>query len=37
VLLLDLYMTLRALDELTGGTTTDDVLALVFSRFCIGK
>jgi tRNA modification GTPase len=37
VLLLDLYTALRALDELTGATTTDDVLALVFSRFCIGK
>jgi tRNA modification GTPase len=37
MLLLDLYAALRALDTLTGATTTDDVLALIFSTFCIGK
>ena len=37
VLLLDLHRVLRALDELTGTTTTDDVLRLIFSTFCIGK
>jgi tRNA modification GTPase len=37
MLLLDLYAALRALDTLTGATTTDDVLRLIFSTFCIGK
>ena len=37
MLLLDLYGALRALDELTGATTTDDILHLIFSTFCIGK
>ena len=37
MLLLDLYDALRALDELTGQTTPDDVLQLIFSTFCIGK
>ncbi len=37
VLLLDLERALRALDELTGTTTKDDVLRLIFSSFCIGK
>jgi tRNA modification GTPase len=37
MLLLDLYAALRALDALTGATTTDDVLHLIFSTFCIGK
>ena len=37
MLLLDLYNALRALDEITGATTTDDILNLIFSRFCIGK
>jgi tRNA modification GTPase len=37
MLLLDLYSALRALDELTGATTTDDILSLIFSTFCIGK
>ena len=37
MLLLDLYTALRALDELTGATTADDVLKLIFGRFCIGK
>jgi tRNA modification GTPase len=37
MLLLDLYEALRALDALTGATTTEDVLRLIFSTFCIGK
>ena len=37
MLLLDLYAALRGLDELTGATTTDDILNLIFSTFCIGK
>jgi tRNA modification GTPase len=37
MLLLDLYETLRGLDALTGATTSEDVLRLIFSRFCIGK
>jgi tRNA modification GTPase len=37
MLLLDLYNALRPLDEMTGATTTDDILNLIFSTFCIGK
>ena len=37
MLLLDLYSCLRPLDEITGATTTDDILSLIFSQFCIGK
>ena len=37
MLLMDLYRSLRPLDEITGATTTDDILNLIFSRFCIGK
>ena len=37
MLLLDLYAALRALDEITGATTTDDILNLIFGTFCIGK
>jgi tRNA modification GTPase len=37
MLLLDLYESLRGLDALTGATTSEDVLRLIFSRFCIGK
>jgi len=37
MLLLDLYSALRPLDEVTGATTNDDILNLIFSRFCIGK
>ena len=36
-LLLDLHVALRALDSLTGETTADDILARIFSTFCIGK
>jgi tRNA modification GTPase len=37
MLLLDLYSALRPLDAMTGATTTDDILNLIFSTFCIGK
>jgi tRNA modification GTPase len=37
MLLLDLYSALRPLDEITGTTTSDDILNLIFSTFCIGK
>jgi tRNA modification GTPase len=37
MVLLDLYGALRPLDEITGATTNDDILNLIFSRFCIGK
>ena len=37
MILIDLYRGLWALDSLTGQTTTDDVLNLIFSTFCIGK
>jgi tRNA modification GTPase len=37
MLLLDLYNALRPLDEITGATTTDDILSLIFSTFCVGK
>ena len=37
MILLDLYRTLWALDSLTGQTTPDDILNLIFSTFCIGK
>ena len=37
LLLLDLHTALRSLDELTGTTTTDDILGRIFSTFCIGK
>jgi tRNA modification GTPase len=37
MLMLDLYGGLRALDAITGATTTDDILNLIFSTFCIGK
>ena len=35
--LLDLYGALRPLDQITGATTTDDILNLIFGTFCIGK
>lgn len=37
MVLLDLYGALEALDGLTGATTNDDILRLIFSTFCIGK
>jgi tRNA modification GTPase len=37
ITLIDLYEALQVLDALTGITTSDDILNLVFSKFCIGK
>jgi tRNA modification GTPase len=37
MLLMDLYNCLRPLDAITGATTNDDILNLIFSTFCIGK
>lgn len=37
MLLLNLYEALQSLNELTGETTPDDILNLIFSTFCIGK
>jgi tRNA modification GTPase len=37
MILLDLYRALAAQDSLTGQTTSDDILNLIFSMFCIGK
>lgn len=37
MLLIDLHTALRSLDALTGVTTADDILNLIFSTFCIGK
>ena len=37
MLLMDLHEALDALDRLTGQTSTDDILGLIFSTFCIGK
>lgn len=37
MVLLDLYEALSSLDRLTGATTADDILHLIFSSFCIGK
>ncbi len=34
---MDLRVALRELGELTGEVTTDDLLASIFGRFCIGK
>ncbi len=37
MILIDLYRALWALDSLTGQTTPDDILDLIFTTFCIGK
>lgn len=37
MLLLDLYDALHALDSITGATTVEDVLGVIFSTFCVGK
>jgi tRNA modification GTPase len=37
MILMDLHTALRALDSLTGATTPDEILARIFSTFCIGK
>ncbi|MGH9416297.1 MAG: tRNA uridine-5-carboxymethylaminomethyl(34) synthesis GTPase MnmE [Terriglobales bacterium] len=36
-LLVDLYDGLHALDAITGQTTVEDILGVIFSTFCIGK
>lgn len=37
LLLVDLYGALRAIDELTGATTAEDILNRIFAEFCVGK
>ena len=37
LVLVGLHNALRFLDELTGETTSDDILGQIFSTFCIGK
>jgi tRNA modification GTPase len=37
MVMMDLYVALRPLDAITGETTADDILNLIFSSFCIGK
>jgi tRNA modification GTPase len=37
MIMIDLYGALRPLDAITGETTTDDILNVIFSSFCIGK
>jgi tRNA modification GTPase len=37
MLLLELYDALHALDEITGATTVEDLLGVIFSTFCVGK
>ncbi len=37
MVLLDLHEALDALDGLTGQTHTDEILGVIFSKFCIGK
>jgi tRNA modification GTPase len=37
MLLLDLYDSLRPIDQITGSTTIEDILRKIFSTFCIGK
>ena len=37
MILIDLYSSLHALDGITGQTATEDILGLIFGRFCIGK
>jgi tRNA modification GTPase len=37
MILLDLYEALNSLDTLTGSTTSEDILNLIFTKFCIGK
>jgi tRNA modification GTPase len=37
MILMDLHRALRALDEITGETTVEEILDRIFSQFCIGK
>jgi len=34
---LDLHIAVNAVGEIVGKTTTDDLLDVIFSQFCIGK
>lgn len=36
-LMIDLYEALSELDAITGQTTVEDILGLIFSTFCVGK
>jgi tRNA modification GTPase len=36
-ILVGLHSALRYLGEITGETTTDEILGQIFSTFCIGK
>ena len=37
IVLVGLHNALRFLGEITGGTTTEEILGEIFSTFCIGK
>jgi tRNA modification GTPase len=37
IVLIGLHNAMRFLDEITGETTTEDILTRIFSTFCIGK
>jgi tRNA modification GTPase len=37
LLLLDLYGALAPIDAITGVTTADDIIANIFTKFCVGK
>jgi len=37
LILVGLHNALRYLGEITGETTSDDILGKIFSTFCIGK
>lgn len=37
MLLLHLYDALKPLDAMTGATDVEDILGIIFSRFCVGK
>jgi len=37
LLAMDIRRSLHYLGEITGEVTTDDLLATIFSKFCIGK
>lgn len=37
LIILDLYCALNPIDAITGATTADDILNVIFTTFCIGK
>jgi tRNA modification GTPase len=37
IVLIGLHNAMRYLGQITGETTTEDMLTLIFSTFCIGK